>query len=143
MVQNNLKNLLIRQRVQIITSEDDLVHVSGHGYAEEIKKMYEWTRPYISIPVHGESKHLVSHAQLALSSQVPVTKILENGKCIKLAPNEPEMHGFINTGKLIVEGNNLYDSDSSFIKDRRRCSFEGLVLISLRIDSRLLKLVLL
>ena len=132
---NNLKNLLIRQRVEIVTSEDDLVHVSGHGYAEEIKKMYEWTRPYISVPVHGESKHLVSHAQLALSSQVPVTKILENGKCIKLAPNEPEIHGFINTGKLIVEGNNLYDSESSFIKDRRRFSFEGLVLISLIIDS--------
>ena len=48
----------------------------GHGYAEEIKKMYEWTRPYISIPVHGESKHLLAHAYLAQSSQVPVTKIL-------------------------------------------------------------------
>ena len=36
----------------------NLVHVSGHGYAEEIKKMYQWTRPYIAIPVHGEPKHL-------------------------------------------------------------------------------------
>ena len=50
---NALKNLLIRQRIEIITADDDLVHVSGHGYAEEIKQMYSWTKPYISIPVHG------------------------------------------------------------------------------------------
>ena len=134
---NNLKNLLIRQRVDIITSDEDLVHVSGHGYAEEIKKMYEWTRPYISIPVHGEAKHLVAHSQLAQASQVPITKILENGKCIKLAPNEPEIYGYVETGKLIVEGRNIYDSESSFIQDRRRFSFEGIVLVSIIINNDL------
>ena len=41
--------------------------------------MYDWTRPYIAIPVHGEAKHLVAHAKLAQASQVPITKILENG----------------------------------------------------------------
>ena len=132
---NNLKNLLIRQKVEIITSDDDLVHVSGHGYAEEIKKMYEWTRPYIAVPVHGESKHLVAHANLAQASQVPITKIIENGKCLKLAPDEPKIYGTIDTGKLIVEGRNLYDSESNFIKDRRRFSFEGLVLVSLIINN--------
>lgn len=134
---NNLKNLLIRQKVEIITAQEDLVHVSGHGYAEEIKKMYEWTRPYISLPVHGEPKHLVAHAQLAQSSQVPITKILENGKCIKLAPDEPQICGKIDTGKLIVEGRNIYDSESNFIKDRRRISFEGLVLVSVIINNDL------
>ena len=131
---NNLKNLLIRQRVEIITSEDDLVHVSGHGYAEEIKKMYDWTRPMIALPIHGEPKHLLAHSQLAQSSQVPITKILENGKCIKLAPNEPEIYGSIETGKLIVEGRNLYDSESNFIKDRRRFSFEGIIMVTIIIN---------
>ena len=131
---NNLKNLLIRQRVEIITSDNDLVHVSGHGYAEEIKQMYNWTRPMISVPIHGEAKHLLAHSQLAQSSQVPITRILENGKCIKLAPNDPEIHGVIETGKLIVEGRNLYDSESNFIKDRRRFSFEGIVLVSIIIN---------
>ena len=134
---NNLKNLLIRQRVEIITSDDDLVHVSGHGYAEEIKKMYQWTRPYISIPVHGEAKHLFAHSQLAQASQVPITKILDNGKCIKLAPENPKNCGYLNTGKLIVEGKNLYDSESNFIKDRRKISFEGMILISIIINADL------
>ena len=62
---NNLKNLLIRQRVEIITSDDDLVHVSGHGYAEEIKQMYDWTRPMISLPIHGEPKHLLAHSTIS------------------------------------------------------------------------------
>jgi len=131
---NNLKNLLIRQRVEIITTDDDLVHVSGHGYAEEIKQMYEWTRPMIALPVHGEPKHLLAHSQLAQSSQVPITRILENGKCIKLGPNDVEIHGTIETGKLIVEGRNLYNSESSFIKDRRRFSFEGIVLVTILIN---------
>ena len=134
---NNLKNLLYAQNVEVITSDDDLVHVSGHGYAEEIKKMYQWTRPYISIPVHGEAKHLFAHSQLAQASQVPITKILDNGKCIKLAPENPKNCGYLNTGKLIVEGKNLYDSESNFIKDRRKISFEGMILISIIINADL------
>ena len=128
---NNLKNLLIRQKIEIITNEDDMVHVSGHGHAEEIKKMYEWTRPYISIPVHGEPKHLIAHSMLSQASQVPITKILENGKCIKLAPEDPKIYGMVDTGKMIVEGKNIYDSESNFIKARRRFSFEGVMLVSI------------
>ena len=131
---NNLKNLLIRQRVEVVTADDDLVHVSGHGYAEEIKKMYSWTRPYLSIPVHGEPMHMVAHLKISQSCQVPLTKILENGKCLKIAPEEPKIYGKVETGKLIVEGKNLYDSESSFIKERRKFSFEGLVLVSIIIN---------
>ncbi len=131
---NNLKNLLIRQKVEVLTSDDDLVHVSGHGYAEEIKKMYNWTRPYLSIPVHGEPMHLDAHKKIAQSCQVPITKVLENGSCLKIAPGEPKIELKVDTGKLIVEGKNLYDSESIFIRERRKFSFEGLVLISIIIN---------
>ena len=132
---NALKNLLIRQRIEIITADDDLVHVSGHGHAEEIKQMYSWTKPYISIPVHGEPMHLASHKKISEASQVPVTKILQNGKCLKIAPGECSIVDNVDTGKLIVEGKYLYDSDSNFIKDRRRYSFEGLVMISIVLNN--------
>ena len=132
---NNLKNLLIRQRVEIITADDDLVHVSGHGYAEEIKQIYNWTKPYISIPVHGENMHLTSHKKISEASQVPITKILQNGKCLKIAPGDCSIVDDIETGKLIVEGRYLYDSDSDFIKDRRKYSYEGVTMISILINS--------
>ena len=132
---NGLKNLLIRQRVEIITADDDLVHVSGHGHAEEIKQMYSWTKPYISIPVHGEPMHLASHKRISEASQVPVTKILQNGKCLKIAPGDCSIVDNIDTGKLIVEGKYLYDSESDFIKDRRRYSFEGIAMISVLLNN--------
>ncbi len=131
---NSLKNLLIRQRVEILTADDDLVHVSGHGHAEEIKQMYNWTKPYISIPVHGEPMHLASHKKISEASQVPITKILQNGKCLKIAPGDCAIVDNIDTGKLIVEGKYLYDSDSDFIKDRRKYSFEGVAMISVLLN---------
>jgi len=134
---NALKNLLIRQKVEIITADDDLVHVSGHGHAEEIKQMYNWTKPFISIPVHGESMHLESHKKISEASQVPITKILQNGRCLKIAPGDCSIVDEIETGKLIVEGKYLYDSESDFIKDRRKYSYEGIAMLSIAINSDL------
>ena len=134
---NALKNLLIRQRIEIITADDDLVHVSGHGHAEEIKQMYNWTKPFISIPVHGEPMHLESHKKISEASQVPITKILQNGKCFKIAPGDCAIVDNIETGKLIVEGKYLYDSESDFIRDRRKYSYEGIAMISIVINDDL------
>ena len=134
---NALKNLLIRQRIEIITADDDLVHVSGHGHAEEIKQMYNWTKPFISIPVHGEPMHLESHKKISEASQVPITKILQNGKCFKIAPGDCAIVDDIATGKLIVEGKYLYDSESDFIRDRRKYSYEGIAMISIVINDDL------
>ncbi len=134
---NALKNLLIRQRIEIITADDDLVHVSGHGHAEEIKQMYNWTKPFISIPVHGEPMHLESHKKISEASQVPITKILQNGKCFKIAPGDCAIVDDIETGKLIVEGKYLYDSESDFIRDRRKYSYEGIAMISIVINDDL------
>ena len=85
--------------------------------------MYNWTKPYLSIPVHGEPMHQ-RHKQLSYSSQVPFTKILENGKCLKIAP-EPKIVEKFETGKLIVEGKNLYDSESAFIKEKGNIHLRG------------------
>ena len=134
---NALKNLLIKQKIEIITADDDLVHVSGHGHAEEIKQMYNWTKPFISIPVHGEPMHLESHKKISEASQVPITKILQNGKSFKIAPGDCAIVDDIETGKLIVEGKYLYDSESDFIRDRRKYSFEGIAMISIVINDDL------
>ena len=78
--------------------------------------------------------HLTSHKKISESSQVPITKILQNGKCLKIAPGDCLIVDDIETGKLIVEGKYLYDSNSDFIKDRRKYSFEGVALISILIN---------
>ena len=128
---NNLKNLLVRQKIEIITSDDELVHVSGHANADELKDMYQWTRPYLSIPVHGESIHLVEHGKIAQSCQVPVVKIIDNGSLLKIAPNEPNIVNKIETGKMIVEGGKIYKSESDFMRERKKYSNEGIIMVTI------------
>ena len=99
--------------------------------------MYNWTKPFISIPVHGEPMHLESHKKISEASQVPITKILQNGKCFEIAPGDSAIVGDIETGKLIVEGKYLYDSESDFIRDRRKYSYEGIAMISIVINDDL------
>ncbi|MNT54401.1 putative ribonuclease J [compost metagenome] len=60
-----IKNGLMEQGIHIVTDSEALVHVSGHPRRNELLQMYEWTRPQILVPVHGEAAHLISQAELA------------------------------------------------------------------------------
>ena len=131
---NTLKNLLIKKKVEIITNKDELVHVSGHAHIEEMKQLYQWTRPYLSIPIHGEPIHLIEHEKIAKSCQVPDTRILENGSLLKIAPDKPSLIAKIDTGKMIVEGGKIYNSESDFIKQRIKYSYDGIIMITLLIN---------
>ncbi|MBT8471023.1 MAG: ribonuclease J, partial [Marinicaulis sp.] len=61
----DLQNRLVDLGIKIITEKDEFIHVSGHPCRDELKEMYTWARPHISIPVHGEARHLEEHAELA------------------------------------------------------------------------------
>ena len=63
-----IKNGLIDQGIKIITDTDALVHVSGHPRRSELVQMYEWVKPKILVPVHGEAAHLTAQAALAQAS---------------------------------------------------------------------------
>ena len=58
-------NGLVEQGVEVITDRTHLVHVSGHPRRAELARMYEWMRPKIAIPAHGEPLHLTEHAAFA------------------------------------------------------------------------------
>src|SRR5439155_13066249 len=62
---NRLHNALLRLGVEVVTAEDHFVHVSGHPARDELVRMYQMIRPRIAIPVHGEARHLLAHADLA------------------------------------------------------------------------------
>ncbi|MDF2763106.1 MAG: putative metallo-beta-lactamase [Rhodospirillales bacterium] len=86
-----LQNDLARLDVEIVTAEDEPVHVSGHPAREELARMYQLVRPRIAIPVHGERRHLEAHARLAEECQVPLAIAAENGRMIRLAPGPAEV----------------------------------------------------
>lgn len=129
-----LINDLVELGVNIITEKDEFTHVSGHPNRDELKMMYEWVRPKYSIPVHGEARHLETHADYALSLGVRDSIAPRNGDLIRLAPGAPEVIDEVPAGRWILDGRLLMPDGSGPIRERRKLAFAGIVIIALAID---------
>jgi len=126
-----IMNQLSGLEVQIVTEKQAHVHVSGHPGRPELIQMYEWVRPAIVVPVHGEARHLAEHARLALSHGVGKAVVQQNGDVIRLAPSEPEKLGEVRVGRLVLDGDVILPANGSTINERRRISFGGLITVAL------------
>jgi ribonuclease J len=131
-----IKNQLIEQGVRIIEDNEALVHVSGHPRRNELRKMYEWTRPRIGIPVHGEAAHLVAHGVLMSQSGVPEVAQVRNGDMIRLAPGAAEIIDQVPFGRVYKDGKLIGDDEAMGIRDRRKLSFAGHVAVNVVLDER-------
>ena len=129
-------NLLVKQGVEVITEKDHFVHVSGHPYRDELKRMYEYTKPKIAIPVHGEARHIHEHAKYAKELGVPHSVEIQNGDVLKLAPGKHEKVGVVEFGKLAIDGRTFLAGDSEIMKNRRRLRGSGVVLVSLVVNNK-------
>ena len=107
-----IKNQLIDQGIKIIEDGDALVHVSGHPRRNELRKMYEWTRPRIGIPVHGEAAHLVAHGSLMAQSGIPEVAQVRNGDMIRLAPGAAEIIDKVPFGRIYKDGRLVGDDEA-------------------------------
>ena len=87
-----LQNALMARGVEIITDHDADIHVSGHPARDELVRVYQWIRPKIALPVHGELRHMIEHAALARACQVPETIVAPNGTLVRLAPGPGRDH---------------------------------------------------
>jgi ribonuclease J len=120
----------------VLHDGDAFVHVSGHGYREETKEMYELFRPQIAVPMYGEHQHIVGNVALAKEMGVPKQIVLRNGYRLKLAPGEPEIvDQFIPCGRNYVDGHNILDEDRFILRERRQMSFDGLATATLVVEA--------
>jgi len=129
-------NLLIDQGVRIVTSDDQLVHVSGHPRRNELRRLYSLVRPRILIPVHGEAAHLSAQAELARGEGVGQVLRVRNGDVVKIAPGPAEIIDQAPVGRLIKDGRLIGDVDEVGINERRKLSYVGHVGISLLLDQK-------
>lgn len=88
--------------IKVVTDQDAAVHVSGHPAEDDLRKLYEWVRPPVVIPVHGTPRHLAANAAIAESCHVPRTRIVRNGDLCRLSPAGPELLASIPTGRLTL-----------------------------------------
>lgn len=132
-VHNNLAQL----DVEIITADDALVHSSGHPRQGELKLMYEWVRPRIVVPMHGEPRHLRAHAAFAKAQGIKETLILEDLKIARLCPGPAEIIDEAPGGRLHVDGKLIVNSEDGPAKHRRKLSFAGIVFATVVITEKL------
>lgn len=130
------KNRLIEMGIEIIEDTDALVHVSGHPRRNELRQMYEWTRPQIGIPVHGEAAHLSAHAKLMSESGIQQVIPARNGDLVRLAPGDAEVIADVPHGQFYKDGKLIGDEEAVGVIDRRRLSFAGHVAVSVVLDKR-------
>jgi ribonuclease J len=131
-----IKNQLIEQGVRIIEDNEALVHVSGHPRRNELRKMYEWTRPRIGVPVHGEAAHLVAQGVLMTQSGIPEVAQARNGDMLRLAPGAAEIIDQVPFGRVYKDGKLVGDDEAMGIRDRRKLSFAGHVAVNVVLDER-------
>jgi len=133
---SELQNRLAERGIEIITESDHFVHVSGHPCRDELATMYSWVKPKISIPVHGEMRHLLEHARLAESLQVPEAHIAPNGTMLRLAPGPAEVIDRVHNGRLYLDGDLLVPSNDPALNVRRKLSNLGHVVVTVVLDKR-------
>ena len=126
-----IMNQLSDLGVKIVTEKQAHVHVSGHPGRPELVQMYEWIRPEIVVPVHGEARHLAEHGRLALASGVANAVYQNNGDVIRLAPLGPERIDQILPGQHVLDGDIILPSGGATINERRKLAFGGLISVTL------------
>ena len=131
-----LQNALMASGVEVITDRDAGIHVSGHPARDELVRVYQWVRPRIALPVHGEIRHMVEHAALAQTCQVPEAIVAPNGTLVRLAPGPAEIVGHVPVGRLARDGDALVPLDGASLRERRKLLWNGAAAATLVIDGR-------
>ena len=135
----NVVNQLVEKGAEVIYSDIADTHVSGHACQEELKLMHSLIRPKYFMPVHGESRHLQTHAELAHLLGLPMKNIflLKNGDCLTVSrdggyitENVAEAEG------IMVDGLGVGDVGNIVLRDRRLLSESGLIILVAAIDKR-------
>ena len=127
---------LYKLGADVIYEKSNGVHVSGHASQEEIKLMHNLVRPKYFIPVHGEYRHLIKHANLAKDLGMPSENIViaENGSVIEISKNGIGINGKIQSGKVLVDGLGVGDVGNIVLRDRRQLSQDGIMIVVVTID---------
>jgi len=92
--------------------------------------MYDWVRPQIVVPVHGEARHMAEQARLALSHGVPHAVVQKNGDVIRLAPGDPKKVDEVRVGQLILDGDVILPANGATINERRKIGYGGLITVA-------------
>ena len=136
---SNTINKLFLAGADVVYGKDSGVHVSGHACREEQKLMLNICRPKMFMPIHGEYRMLVGHAELAIETGLDPDKVfvLDNGGVLEVSKDKGAIVGRVDAGALLVDSNRQWVIDEKIVEDRRLLSEEGLVSLVVSADDEL------
>lgn len=126
-----VQNRLAARGIVMVTDRQSMIHVSGHPGRPELAALYEWLRPEILVPVHGEIRHMQEQARFGKSRGIPHNIYQANGDIVRLAPGTPGKLAQVRTGRLVLDGDIIVPADGDSIVMRRRLAHNGLVMVVL------------
>ena len=129
-------NNLYRHGARVFYSEVGNVHVTGHAQREELREMIDAVRPRFFIPVHGEYRQLLQHAELAREAGIPEDHIVvvEDGEQVVLDESSIERGEKVATGFVFVDGLGVGDVEQLVLRDRRHLAEDGILVVTLTLD---------
>lgn len=129
-------NHLFKHGARVIYESASGIHVSGHASQEEQKLMINLIKPKYFIPVHGEYRHLVQHARLAVDLGIDSENVViaENGDLIEVSPEKIRVTGKVASGKVFVDGLGVGDVGNIVLRDRKQLSQDGILIVVVTID---------
>ncbi len=124
-------NGLMRLGADVVHKGNAKVHVSGHASAGELLYCYNIVKPRNVMPVHGEWRHLVANAELAIQTGVPRSRVVlaEDGVVVDLVKGEANIVGAVPCGYVYVDGSSVGETTEALLKDRRILRDEGFITI--------------
>jgi len=129
-------NGLVRQGVEVITDRTHLVHVSGHPRRAEVAQLYQWLRPEVAIPAHGEALHLAEHATFAAAAGTKHVVSAHDGDLVLIGPGAPGIIDQVPHGRLYQDGDLLLAADDEAVMSRKSLSFAGVISIGIALTSK-------
>ena len=136
-------NQLFQKGAMVVYDQMADVHVSGHACREELRLMFNLTKPKYFIPVHGEYRHLYMHAQLAREMGVKPENVFvaDIGDIVELTCRQGKINGNVPAGSVMVDGLGIGDIGNVVLKDRRLLSQDGLAVVVIALQKKTGKLL--
>ncbi len=130
-------NELMKRGANVVYERMYDVHVSGHACAEELKLIMSIVKPKYFIPLHGEQKHLMKHAELAqlMGINKENTVIAQNGSVIELGEKTIKSTEVVTAGRVLVDGLGVGDVGSIVLRDRKLLADGGIIIVGVTIDA--------
>ena len=137
------KRQLFRKGADVIYEALMDVHVSGHACQEELKLILGIVKPKYFMPVHGEYRHLMCHAQLAQKIGIPKSNVFisQIGKILEVTKEKVKFNGSVSSGRIFVDGLGVGDVGNIVLRDRKHLSQDGLIVIVVTVSHNITEVV--